>query len=174
MGALVVFLEHLGHLDGRRSNSFRGQQLARGKHSWSQTKDSQEQKTGGIVQDSHHPFFGMLDLVRIWKKCGWAISYDKIYYYTILYYTILYYTILYCTILYYTTLYYTVLYCTILHYTVLYYTILCCTVLYCTILYCTVLYYSVLYRTILLCTVLYYTILYDTYNCYIPGWFSPL
>lgn len=38
MGARVVFLEHLGHLDGRRSNSFRGQQLARGKHSWSQNK----------------------------------------------------------------------------------------------------------------------------------------
>ena len=87
-----------------------------------------------------------------------------ILYCTVLYYTILYCTILYCTVLYYTVLYYTILYCTVLHYTVLYYY----TKLYCTILYCTVLYYTTLF-----CTTLDYTILYDTYNCQIPGWFSP-
>ena len=113
----------------------------------------------------------------------YTILYYTILYYTILYCTVLYCTVLYCTVLYYTILYYTILYYTILYYTilrytilyctVLYYTILYCTILYYAVLYCTVLYYTVLYRTILLCTVLYYTILYDTYNCYIPGWFSP-
>ena len=126
MGALVVFLEHLGHLDGRRSNSYRGQQLGKGKTQLVTNKRFSRQKTGWILQDSHHPFFGMLDLVHILETKKVERYYDiYICYYTILYctalcYTILYYTVLYDTILYYTILCYTILYW--LHHTILYYT----------------------------------------------------